>query len=104
VGSYFIRVQKEGYYPVEVEIEVEAGEVAELPFVLKRYLNLKFLLMIIFLKPLIIQHMNQQNLMFLLMFQHRQQRFHLIIIQLLILRLLVLQNQSHIQNHWKKSC
>ena len=34
-GSYFIRVQKDGYYPVEVEIEVEAGEVAELPFVLE---------------------------------------------------------------------
>ena len=33
-GSYFIRVQKEGYYPTEVEIEVEAGEVAELPMVL----------------------------------------------------------------------
>jgi len=32
-GSYWIRVQKEGYYPLEVEIEVEAGEVAELPFV-----------------------------------------------------------------------
>jgi len=34
-GSYFVRVQKDGYYPVEVEIEVEAGEVAELPFVLE---------------------------------------------------------------------
>jgi len=33
-GSYFVRVQKEGYYPTEVEIEVEAGEVAELPLVL----------------------------------------------------------------------
>jgi len=33
-GSYFVRVQKEGYYPTEVEIEVEAGEVSELPLVL----------------------------------------------------------------------
>ena len=33
-GSYFVRVQKDGYYPTEVEIEVEAGEVAELPMIL----------------------------------------------------------------------
>lgn len=35
-GAYWIRVQKEGYYPIEVEVEVEAGEVAELPFVLTK--------------------------------------------------------------------
>ena len=35
-GAYFIRVQKDKYYPVEVEVEVEAGEVAELPFVLTK--------------------------------------------------------------------
>ena len=34
-GSYWVRVQRDGYYPVEVEVEVEAGEVAELPFVLE---------------------------------------------------------------------
>ena len=34
-GSYIVRLQKDGYYPVEIEIEVEAGEVAELPFVLE---------------------------------------------------------------------
>jgi len=33
-GSYFVRVQKAGYYPTEVEIEVEAGEVSELPLIL----------------------------------------------------------------------
>jgi hypothetical protein len=35
-GAYFIRVQKDGYYPTEVEIEVEAGEVSELPLVLTK--------------------------------------------------------------------
>ena len=35
-GSYWIRVQKQDYYPIEIEAEVEEGEVAEIPFVLER--------------------------------------------------------------------
>lgn len=35
-GAYFIRVQADGYFPIEIEIEVEAGEVAELPFILDK--------------------------------------------------------------------
>lgn len=36
VGAYWIRVQRDGYYPVEIEVEVEASEVSELPFVLTK--------------------------------------------------------------------
>lgn len=35
-GFYWIRVQKEGYYPIEVEAEVEAGEESTLPFPLTK--------------------------------------------------------------------
>jgi len=34
-GIYYIRVQKEGYYPVEVQAEIEEGETAEIPFALE---------------------------------------------------------------------
>jgi len=35
-GNYFIRVQKEGYYPVEVSVEIEQGETSEIPFTLEK--------------------------------------------------------------------
>jgi len=34
-GKHKIRVEKEGYEPIEVEVEVKAGETKELKFTLK---------------------------------------------------------------------
>ena len=34
-GSYIIRVQKDGYFPMEVEAEIEEGEVEEIPITLE---------------------------------------------------------------------
>lgn len=33
-GNYIIRVQKDGYFPLEIEVEIEEGETDEIPFAL----------------------------------------------------------------------
>jgi len=33
--DYILRVQKNGYYPVEIVVEIEEGEVSEIPFILE---------------------------------------------------------------------
>ncbi|GAI74446.1 unnamed protein product, partial [marine sediment metagenome] len=35
IGDHVIRVQKEGYLPREIVIEVEEGDVEEIPFILE---------------------------------------------------------------------